>query len=360
MKIKTELLQNMVAKAIKGSSDNKMIPITSLIGIEFKENILTLTTTDGSNTLKIKEKMEYEIGIHNFYTIVNAETFSKLVGKTTKEYIELTNNENYLEVKGNGIYKLEIPLNEEGEIIKFPEIKELNGIVTEISIEKLKNALTTTKVSVAKTMEIPFITGYYLGENIFTTDRQLITKINDKLIANPILISSEMAELLQLAEGDNIILYQEENKLLFRTDNIEIFGKELEGKESYPISAIETCLKNEYIGKIRVNKQELLNILDRMSLFVSDYDKNGVFLRFKDDGLEIVSQKSNAIEILAIDRDISQDFKPFECLIDIEMLKSEIETIKNEIVEIYYGHSFSIKLVEDNTIFIISLLNQEN
>ena len=32
MKIKTELLQKMVAKAIQGASDNKMIPITSCMG----------------------------------------------------------------------------------------------------------------------------------------------------------------------------------------------------------------------------------------------------------------------------------------------------------------------------------------
>ena len=52
MQIKTELLQKMVAKAIQGSSFNKMKPLTSLIGIEVKGKDLTLTTTDGSNQLK--------------------------------------------------------------------------------------------------------------------------------------------------------------------------------------------------------------------------------------------------------------------------------------------------------------------
>jgi DNA polymerase III sliding clamp (beta) subunit (PCNA family) len=97
MRIKTEILQKMVSKAIQGSSNNKMIPLTSLIGIEFKEDILggkgslILTTTDGSNQFKVNHTVE---GTGEFYTIVNAETFSKLVGKTTKEFIELENKKN--------------------------------------------------------------------------------------------------------------------------------------------------------------------------------------------------------------------------------------------------------------------------
>ena len=91
MKIKTNLLQEIVAKSIKGASMNKMIPITSLMGIELKNNILTLMTTDGSNHLRVSEKIENDdINVtEDFYTIINADTFSKLVGKTTKEFIEI-------------------------------------------------------------------------------------------------------------------------------------------------------------------------------------------------------------------------------------------------------------------------------
>ncbi len=68
MQIKTELLQKMVAKAIQGSSFNKMKPLTSLIGIEVKGKDLTLTTTDGSNQLKIKQQIDYDpvYGFKNF------------------------------------------------------------------------------------------------------------------------------------------------------------------------------------------------------------------------------------------------------------------------------------------------------
>jgi hypothetical protein len=61
MKIKTEILQKMVSKSIQGASFNKMIPLTSLIGIEVQKDLMTysskliLTTTDGSNQFKVNQ-----------------------------------------------------------------------------------------------------------------------------------------------------------------------------------------------------------------------------------------------------------------------------------------------------------------
>lgn len=383
MKIKTEILQNMVSKVIQGASFNKMIPLTSLIGIEFKEDSmggkgnLILTTTDGSNQLKINQEVE---GTGEFYTIVNADTFAKLVGKTTKEFIELENKENYLEVKGNGDYKLEIAINEEGEMVRFPDIPNLQGTELSINLKELQEAIKVSKASIAKTMEIPCLTGYYIGKNTITTDRQLICKLDKELITEPILISSEMAELLLLVEGDEILeLIIKDNEiehfdietneteieklpsdLIFYNANYTLYGKELEGKELYPEDKILNLDKLEYTDSVKVNKQELLNVLDRMSLFVSDYDKNGVFLSFTKEGLIVRSQKSNAEEIIAIDTDANKELKEITCLIDIEMLKSEVEVVSTDNVEIYYGQDKMIKIVDGNTTFVLSLLDKVN
>ena len=165
-----------------------------------------------------------------------------------------------------------------------------------------------------------------------------------------------MADLLLLVEGDVLSLYKQDNELVFFNDNYIIYGKELEGKENYPVQAIENLTKLEYANTIKVNKQELLNILDRMNLFVSDYDKGGVFLTFNISGLTIQSQKSNAVEKITDDK--TNDRTEFNCLIDIEMLKSQVETISTDEVEISYGQDKSIKIVDGNVIHIISLLEK--
>ena len=337
-----------------------MIPLTSLIGIEVNGKDLALMTTDGSNQLKLKAEIEYNplYGPQQFYTIVNADTFSKLVGKTTKEFIELENKENYLEVKGNGTYKLEIAINEEGEMVRFPEVKKLEAEPYSISTKLLQDAIKIAKASVAKTMEVPCLTGYYISDNTITTDRQLVCKLDYGLSKEPLLISSEMAELLLLVDEETINVLHEGNELILFNNSFSIFGKELEGKDIYPVQSIENLTNLAYDNSIKVNKQELLNVLDRMSLFVTDYDKNGVFLTIDPNGIAIQSQKSNATEY--IDPGKTEERAVFHCLIDIEMLKSQVETISTDIVEIAYGQDKSIKIVDGNCTHIISLLEKSN
>lgn len=355
MKINTKLLQDMVSKAIKGAGNNKLIPITSLIGIEILSGKLTLKTTDGSNHLYITETLEGDST--NFYSIVNADMFAKLVSKTTSEFIELLNNESCLEFIGNGSYKLEIPVNADGDIIKFPQFNIREDIMPQqISITSLKNILTSAKVSVAKTMEVPCLTGYYISDKAVSTNREMICLIEDTISKESILISSPMAELLQLFEGTDLAFIKDENKLMFSTDKITVLGKELEGKDIYPVAAVENLAKSDYDNLIVVNKQDLLNVLDRMALFVTDYDKNGVYLNFAEKGLEIRSQKSNAIETIEFKSE-----KPaveFNCLADIEMLKSQVGAIVGDIVNIYYGQPKSLKLKEGNTTMILSLMQK--
>ena len=363
MKIKTEILQKMVAKAIQGASNNKMIPITGLIGVEVKNEKLTLMTTDGSNQLRVMEKVELDpiygpTDSQEFYTIVNAETFSKLVGKITKEFIEFENKENYLEIKGNGVYKLEIAINEEGEMVRFPEILDIKAEPYSVSTLLLQEAIKAAKASVAKTMEIPCLTGYYISDKTISTDRQLIFQSSVGLSKEPLLLSSEMAELLLLVEDETTNILHKDNELIFFNENFKISGKELEGKETYPVQQIEGLLQTSYNNTIKVNKQELLNVLDRMSLFVSDYDKGGVFLDFEIRGLTLKSQKSNAVEVIQTPE--TNDRATFNCLVDIEMLKSQIETISTDVVEIQYGQEKSIKILDENCIHIISLLDKEN
>ena len=161
--------------------------------------------------------------------------------------------------------------------------------------------------------------------------------------------------LLLLVEGDKEIDFAMDNgNIIFFNNNYIITGKELEGKENYPVQAVEGLLKTAYDNTIKVNKTELLNILDRMSLFITAYDKNGIYLTFNTEGISIQSQKSNAIETIVLPKE-----RPtFNCLVDIEMMKAQIETISTDEVEIQYGQEKSIKIVDGTISHIISLLDK--
>lgn len=360
MKINTKILQEMIAKSIKGSSNNTMIPITSLIGIELKDNVLTLMTTDGSNHLEISQDLESEIqdAGQEFYTVVNAEIFSKLVAKTTTDVIYLTILENCLEFKGNGTYKLDIAVNEDGAVINFPRVDTTNyEVVATLDSTMFRNYLNKCKDALAKTMEIPCLTGYYVGETIIATDRDIVSAISESVLSKPLLINNNMGELIQLIDGqfDIDIL---DNNIAFLSKTVKIYGKQLEGIEIYPVQALHQLLSTDYLGHTSVNKQELLNVLDRMSLFITEYDKNGVYLIFTNNVLQVVSQKSNAAEIIALNGTVMPEtLQEYRCLVDIDMLKSQVQTNSADCVHIFFGQPTSIKIVDGNTTNIISLLD---
>ncbi|NLA24290.1 MAG: hypothetical protein GX879_04915, partial [Bacteroidales bacterium] len=291
LKIKTIILQEMVSQSIKGASHNKMIPITSLMAIELKDQTLTLITTDANNTLKIIEK---DIEGGDFYIVVQAEIFSKLISKITTETITLSLKENNLEVKGNGVYNIELPLDEEGKLIKFPEYNfNTKAKKQKFDSSNIDILLNANKAALADTMELPFLTGYYIDKGVITTDSFKVCHSDVKIFDDKLLLTAEMVELLDLMEGKKIDLQQDKNKLLFTTDNIVIYGVQLDGIEDYPIDSIKEYLKTAFDSNCKLSRSDLLNVLDRLNLFVTTYDRNAVYLTFTPKGVIFDSRKSN-------------------------------------------------------------------
>jgi hypothetical protein len=129
IELKTSLLQGSVSKSTMCVTNNKLLPITSLISFKVKDNTLILTTSDGTNFLYVRypEKVPCE-DVEEF--AVGADTFVRLVQKTTAEKISLSIGEegNYLVVKGNGTYKLELPLDENGNpIVEYKSFDNLES-----------------------------------------------------------------------------------------------------------------------------------------------------------------------------------------------------------------------------------------
>lgn len=356
LSIKTLTLQDMVAKATKGASNNKMIPITGLMAIELKNGTLTLTTTDATNTLKIIKK---DIDGENFYVTVQVDIFSKLVAKTTTETITLTLKDNGLEVKGNGTYSIELPLDEEGQLIRFPEPTfeaDTEGVV--INLSTVKALLTANKAALADSLEIPCLTGYYCGENeVISTDTYKVCGNAIKVFSKPVLIPAELMELLSIMDEEKIIVHSAGNKLRFVTNNVVVYGVELEGIEDYPVEAIQAYLQTEFTSVCKVAKSALLNLLDRLSLFVAAYDNNGLYMTFTNEGVLITSKRSNGTELIKYQD--SKNFKSFTCCVDIELLKSQLSAQNTEVVELWYGHEKAIKMTSGNITQIVALLEDD-
>lgn len=354
--ISTTKLQDMVARASKGVGNNKLIPITSLICIEVKDNKLTLITTDATNYLYI---MDDKFVNDDFYAVVDANMFAKLISKMTCENIVLTVADGVVAVKGNGNYKIELPLDENGQPIKYPDPFN-NDILAEaqkINLSTVRVILETLKPALATTLEIPCYTGYYAGDSVIATDTYKIADMDIKLFNQSVLLSSELVDLLSVMTSEIIQVDFLNDAIQFSTPDCKIFSRPMDGIDDFAVEPISALVDTEFDSKCVLPKSSLLQVLDRLSLFVGTYDKNAIRLTFTNAGLEISSKASNGIEIIPYIS--SENFTDFTCMIDVQMITQEVKAIQSDTINLYYGEDNAIKFEDGNITIIVALLEDE-
>lgn len=354
--VKADVLKDMVARAIKGASCNKLIPLTNMISVELNNGELTLHTTDMTNHLYIRKKQTADnfSGDEGAVT-VGVETFSKLVGRMTCEIIKFELKGNSLEVKGNGTYNIELPLDENGNPIAFPNpiLDELPEKDT-IALQDIKIMVNTAKSSLATTMEVPCYTGYYIGDKVITTDTYKICCIDKCLLEEEVLISPEMMNLLDLMEADTIKVYANDSVILFSTPECDVYGYKMDGIEDYQVDAISQLLATPFYQICKVSKDSLLATLDRIALFVGTYDNKAIRLTFTPEGINVSSKKTDGVELVSYTE--SENFKPFTCLIDIDTLISQVKANIPDTVELHYGHDKFVSITNGIVTQILALL----
>ncbi len=359
LEISTATLQSMVSKAVKGAGNNKLIPLTGLIEIQLEKKVLTLTTTDATNYLFVKEE---KVSGDDFFVTVAIDTFSKLISRMTSDKCSLELKESSLEVKGNGTYNIELPLDEEGKLIKFPNPVEKMGKLpkkptTKIQLATIISIINSVKPSLADTMDTPCYTGYYVGDEVVATDTYKIAAMKLNLLGSNHLISREMMELLSVMTEDTIDVYIVDNTMLFTTKNCIVYGTELDGIDDYAIDAINGLVETTFGSMCKVSKTVLTALLDRLSLFVGTYDKNSITLTFTKQGMMVSSKASTGTELLPYIE--SKKFKDFVCSIDIEMLSAQVKAQTTDNIELWYGENNAIKFVDGNVTQIVALLEDE-
>ena len=169
--------------------------------------------------------------------------------------------------------------------------------------------------------------------------------------------SSEFLDLVSVMRDEKISVYTLGNDVVFNTPGCAICGKFMDGIDDFAIEPIMNLVTQEFDSHCAVPKNDLLQMLDRLSLFVGNYDKNAVDLTFTNEGLQVSSKASSGIEILPY---VNSEYqKNFACAVDIQMLTTEVKAISNDLIDIYYGDDSSIKLVDGNITIVIALMDDD-
>lgn len=356
MKISATRFKEAVNKSVKGAGFNNLIPLTGMIGIKLENGRLNLFTTDMTNTLQVI--IDKVSGDDVSFTI-QADTFSKLISKITSEDVELILNDDVLTIKANGTYKIPLVMDESG-LVEFPEINMepyKKAKKSEVLLTSIMTAYNINRTSLAKTMEQPELTGYYTADKIITTDGNVIC-INDiDMNIGSKLISPQMMSLLTLNSVEKIEFMESKKNLIFITPDVIIEGPSLEGIEDYPVEGVDNYLNEAFPSSCKVPKELLVSVLDRLSLFIEPYDKNGAYFTFGRKGITIHSKKDASTEIINyVD---SKNFESFVCCVDIPLLKDQLLSNPDDTIELWYGNENALKIVSGKITQIIALLEDD-
>ena len=354
--LKTDKLKEMVQRAVKGCSNNKMFPLTSLLGIELKNHKLTLTTTDMTNYVYIREE---NVDGEDFYVSVPADVFSKLVGNTTSDTITLNAQPSYLEVIGNGKYKINLVLDENGNVVRFPNYTEnlIQDEIGTVHFTTIKVILNSLKPALATTLENPAYTNYFVGNSVVASDTQVINIMNNKLfsgIDKPLFISAELMNLLNVMTEENISVRYKDNVIEFVSDECIIHGELFDYTDDYQIDEIMAISEIPFSSSCKISRAAFLQLLDRIALFIGDYADGAIDLKFTKEGLMVESKAQLGAETIPYGE--SNNFRDFVASIEIRVLKAQVKAQSGDMLEIFYGQDNAIKFVDGNIISIIGLI----
>lgn len=353
--LSTEAFKAMVSKAYRGVGNNKLLPLTQLMCIQIKDDVLTLLVSDATGTNYFYVKQSGVEG--DFYATVMADQFAKLIGKFTCDKITLSVDDGKMKVTGNGNYTLALQYDEMGNPIQYPdpvsELGKKEGKTQKLSSTLINKILSAVKPSLALTMENPYLTNYYLGDIIAATNEDEMGIMNNKVVSTPTLIAPIVFELVALSESNDIDIDRyADGVIVVSTPDEVIYSHEMEGIEDYPVDALKTFFESNMPAKCKLPKNELLQTLDRISLFVGIYDENAVNLEFTGKALKISSLAMTGVESVQY---ISGDDVPFKCSADLMSLIKHIKTQCTDEVSIQFGDSQAIKFVDGDTVQVVSL-----
>lgn len=356
--LSTETFKTLVSKAYKGVGNNKLLPLTQLICIQAKGGTLQLITMDstGTNYLYVKQA-----GVDgDFYVTVLADQFAKLVGKLTCDKVTLQVDNDKLKVKGNGEYIIALQYDEMGNSIQYPDPVTELGDATEdtqtVSSSAIGRIINSVKPALAVTLEAPYLTGYYVGDKVFGTDGDVISSYNVPILKTPALISPIVFDLVALSDAESISIDRyEDGVIVFSAPDVIVYSHEMDGIQDYPVSQLQEYIDSDMDNSCKLPKSTFLQALDRLSLFIGEYDDDEVRLGFTGKALTLSSRTSTGVEdVTYVSGDKAGDF---DCGTVLPQLVKALKTQSTDSVELQYGDDTAIKFVDGDVTQILCLMD---
>ena len=348
---------------VKGVASKTTMPILEGILIQTNDNEIKLTTYDLE--IGIEYVMECEVKEQGS-TVVNAIMFSEIIRKLPDTEIYITLNENnLLEIECEGaLYKL-TTMNPE-EFPELPKIEVENSIDLEQNM--LKNMIRKTIFAVSNEENRPIFTGCLFevennklnvvavdGFRLALRSIYLPVKVNDFKAVIPGKTLSEVNKILQ-DSFDHIKIGIAKNQALFEMENCKIVTRILDGE----FLNYKSVIPNNWETRIRVNKNNLQNSFERISLIsASSIEKEKKYpVRVSVDIGKLTISCTNQTGEAKEEIYVSTEGKNIEAGFNPKYFLDSLKAIDDEEVFVEFGTSISPCLVKsvENSEYVYMIL----
>lgn len=366
MIIKTDDIKAMCAKILPALDINNYSMLTEVLQMTVTDGVLDIAITNKEYYVNVKFPMP---NVTDFRATVKAATFIKLIERITTENIEFCINNTDLVIKGNGTYKLPL-IYDDDKLVELPTI-EIYNILNKFTIsgEILRSINTYNSKELLKgTIFKPVQNMYYVdneGAITFTNG----ACINNFKLSQPVslLLNGKLVKLFNLFEPNVEVNFEfgvdaiskniEQTKVKFYTDNIfitAILSCDSTMMKSFPVNAIRNRLNSNYEYSVTVDKNYLLEALDRLSIFVSNIKGSPyiIFDVFKD---KIIMSDINHenIEEISFINDISGVEDKYSMALDLNDFKLTLTNYNGQDVTFRFGDRQAVLIPNGNINIII-------
>ncbi len=266
---------NIVSKAVNSRTT---LPILECILIEANNTGISLTANDLEIAIKTKE-IEAEV-IEDGSIAINASFFFDIIRKFTGEKVKLSCSDDFKTVLTCDKSKFNIMAQNSESFPKIENFEKENSIKIKSSV--FKNMIKQTVFSVAAdASNRPVLTGELIETDnnkisMVSVDGYRISYIEEEIEnadENSIIVPgktlNELSKILPSEEDDFVYIFFDDKNILFDISGNILLSRLIDGD----FIKYEQSFTNEYKTKIIVNKTELLQALDRASLFAKEIKK---------------------------------------------------------------------------------------
>lgn len=319
-KIKKENLLKNLNYVIKGISNKNIRPILNCIKFELTNEGLYLESTDNDIAIRtLINKKDIEEGYKCGSFVVYGKYIHEIIRKLPSDIINieyLIDNKINISTK-NSSFNLncnnieEFP-NLEIEYVKKPielENKLLKNIVNQTSFatstQESRPAITGINFKIEKDiLECTATDSYRLSKKIIKLDKEIDENINI------IVPTKNLVELTRMISDENekMEIHIFNNKIIFKLDNLIMLSRLINA--NYP--DVSKLIPVEFLLKLKLSGNEFYNLLDRVSLFSTEEEKNTIKLECNDNMIVVSSnipEIGNVVEKMEIEKNNKENIK---------------------------------------------------